>query len=170
MRTIVANALFILMLFSCVNANAQTNTVRNITANINVKAEVIQPIELTTVNSMEFGNPQPGQKVISINPVSSANAGFMIAIGTPGADFRLTYAPEVRLTQLEGDATLTFVYQISGNEIESQATSEMFGSQNRNLSFSEAGRYYIWLGGTMNISNAAPGNYVGDFTIEIDYI
>lgn len=62
------------------------------------------------------------------------------------------------------------MYEISGNSIENQSTSELLDTENRSIQFSLEGRYYFWIGGRINITNAVPGNYEGDFTIEIDYI
>lgn len=157
----------VLMLTS---AFAQNDAEVNISAHVNVSANVIQSIELITVQSMQFGNTQPGQREIYVNPVNNLNAGFMIAVGTPEAEFRLNYLPERELTQIDGEGTLTFTYEISGNDTEDQATSELLEVDNRNIRFNEEGRYYIWVGGRVNLQNANPGNYEGDFTIEIDYI
>lgn len=149
---------------------AQSSAENAVSANIQIDASVIPSIELITVNSMTFGNLQPGQREIYINPVSSLNAGFMIAVGMPDSEFRLNYLPERELTQTDGNATLTFTYEISGNTVENQSTSELLEVDNRNIRFNEEGRYYIWVGGRVNLENAEPGNYEGDFTIEIDYI
>lgn len=119
---------------------------------------------------MTFPSLQPGQREIYVNPVNSLNAGYMIAVGTPDAEFRLNYLPKRELTQINGTETLTFTYEISGNTEENQATSELLELDNRNIRFNSEGQFYKWLGGRVNIENAAPGNYEGDFTIEIDYI
>lgn len=156
-------------LFTLGTAFAQNGN-QEISARVNVSAEVIQSIELITVQSMQFGNSQPGQREIYVNPVNSLNAGYMIAVGTPEAEFRLYYLPERELTQVDGDGSLTFEYEISGNDIEDQSTSELLELDNRNIRFNRNGRYYIWVGGRVNLENANPGNYEGDFTIEIDYI
>ena len=119
---------------------------------------------------MRLGNMQPGQLEIYVNPVNSLNAGYMIAVGMPETEFRLNYLSERVLSQTNGNATLTFTYVLSGNSIENQSTSELLEGGNRNIRFNEEGRYYIWVGGRLNLENAQPGNYEGDFTIEIDYI
>ncbi|MDR9416348.1 MAG: hypothetical protein RI564_08690 [Gracilimonas sp.] len=165
-----ATLLLIFLYFSTPMLAQQAQNPESISANVNVSAEVIQSIELITVQSMQFGNAQPGQREIYVNPVNDLNAGFMIAVGTPEAEFRLFYLPERELTQVDGDGTLTFEYEISGNDIEDQATSELLEADNRNIRFNNDGRYYIWVGGKVNLENANPGNYEGDFTIEIDYI
>lgn len=144
------------------------------TAEINVSAEVIgstqSAIEIITVNTIQLGNAQPVNGQININPVTNLNAGYMIAVGNPEAEFRLNYLPERILNQINGNGSLIFTYQISGNIEEDQATSELLDLENRNLRFNDDGRFYIWVGGIIDVSNAAPGNYEGDFTIEIDYI
>ncbi|MEX0723635.1 MAG: hypothetical protein WD357_09485 [Gracilimonas sp.] len=142
----------------------------DITATVNVSAEVQQSIDIVTVSTMQFGNMQPGQREIYVNPINSANAGYMIAFGTPEAEFRLNYLPERELNQIDGDGTLTFTYEISGNSEEEQTTSELLELDNRNIRFNSEGLFYIWVGGRINLENASPGNYEGDFTIEIDYI
>tara|TARA_R110002096_G_scaffold39845_4_gene108679 strand:+ start:3149 stop:3649 length:501 start_codon:yes stop_codon:yes gene_type:complete len=155
--------------FACyVTAFSQEN--KSITASINVSAEVIQSIELITVNSLRFGDLQPGQKELYINPINDINAGYMIALGTPGASFRITYLLEQQLTHSEGKGGITFSYEISANTEENQPTSELLKQNNRNIEFNLDGRYYFWIGGRLNLENAQPGNYQGDFTIEIDYI
>lgn len=142
----------------------------SVTATINVSALVVQSIQLITVNSMTFGNIQPGQEEIYINPVGDINAGYMIAIGVPGAEFRLDFQQVRNLTNVDNEGFLSFEYILSGNETEDQASSELINTSNRSIIFNEDGEYHVWVGGRVNIRNATPGNYEGDFTIEIDYI
>lgn len=162
-----------ILLFSLLfplSAFAQSTGQNGFSGNINVSAQVLQSIRLITVNTMQFGNTSPGQREVYVNPINDLNAGFMIAIGNPEAEFRLNYLPERELNQINGDGTLTFTYEISGNTEEDQETSELLEIDNRNVQFNEEGRYYIWVGGRVILENARPGNYEGDFTIEIDYI
>lgn len=164
---IIATFLAIILLG---RANLKAQESNSVSAQVNVSANVIQSIELITVNSMTFGNSQPGQVEINVNPVNDVNAGFMIALGTPDAEFRLDYFQERQLTQIEGNGFLTFEYILSGNDIEDQSSSELLQTDNRSIRFNSEGRFYIWVGGRVNLENAIPGNYEGDFTIEIDYI
>jgi hypothetical protein len=160
--------LFLLAALTVQDSYAQNND--SISAEINVSATVTQSIELITVNSMTFGDLQPGQEQVYINPISNLNAGFMIAVGTPNAQFRLTYLTNIQLINSNGKGNLVFTYELAANFEEEQSTAELLGNDNRNLIFNNEGRYYIWVGGRVNLRNAQPGNYSGDFTIEIDYI
>lgn len=148
----------------------ESNPRASVTALVNISAEVVQSIQLITVNSMTFGNVQPGQLEIYVNPINDVNAGYMIAVGTPGAEFRLDFQQIRNLTNVEDEGFLTFQYELSGNDTEDQASSLAIENENRSIIFNEDGEYHIWVGGRVNIENATPGSYEGDFTIEIDYI
>jgi hypothetical protein len=63
-----------------------------------------------------------------------------------------------------------FKYQIAGSTIDYQITSEILRNDNRNVRFNTEGRFYLWIGGTVDVSLAKPGAYQGEFTIEIEYI
>lgn len=148
--------------------NAQVNN--QVTASVNITATVEQSIQLITVNAMTFGDIEPGQLEIYVNPVIDVSSGYMIAIGTPLAEFRLDYLDIRNLTNVENEGFLTFQYVLSGNNTEDQASSELIDNDNRTIRFNDEGTYHIWVGGRVNLENATPGSYEGDFTIEIDYI
>ncbi len=137
---------------------------------VDINAEVIQSIELITIKGMSIRQLQPGQTEIYIDPVSDANAGHMIAVGTPEADIRINYIKNRELTQIDGEGVLIFAYEVTGNQENNQQTSELLEDASRILRFNEDGEFYIWVGGKVNLEQAVPGSYEGDFTIEIEYI
>ncbi|MFA5667818.1 MAG: DUF4402 domain-containing protein [Balneolaceae bacterium] len=169
----MTRALFILFLLVVSSSNylfAQDAS-QSVKANIDIRATIVSSIELITVNSIRVGNLQAGQDEIYINSLNDINAGYMIAVGAPGAAFRLNYERSRVLTQAKGNGTLIFEYELSGNNIEEQTTATSIIDEDvRNLQFNEEGRYHIWVGGRINLRNALPGSYDGDFTIEIEYI
>ncbi len=160
----------IILILTFLQASAKAQESQSLSTTVNVAARVAQSIELITVKSMTFGNTQPGQERIYVNPVVDANAGYMIAVGTPEAEFRLNFLQERRLSRIEGPGFLIFTYELSGNDIEDQSSSEIIENENQTLKFNIDGEYHIWVGGIVILTNAQPGNYEGDFTIEIDYI
>ncbi len=160
--------IFLLFASISISSNAQEN--KSVNARVNISTKIISSIELITVNTITFENKVPDQQQIHVNPITDVSAGYMIAVGTPGAEFRLEYLLERTLTRVGGGGSINFVYEISGNTEEEQATSEIIDFENRNLVFNSGGRYFIWVGGKVDLRNAVPGNYEGDFTIEIDYI
>lgn len=137
---------------------------------IGVSANVIETMEMVTLRDMVFGPVQPGQQEISINPLTDPESGKMVAIGTPEAQIRVSFIQERTLTHVNGTGTLTFYYEIAGNDEDNQSSAELLQAENRNLMLNSEGEYYFWIGGSVNIQNAQPGNYNGEFTIEVEYI
>lgn len=138
--------------------------------NINVNARVIESIELITLKNMEFGQVQPGNKTLYISPIEDETAGKMLARGIPNARIKVSYFKEWELTSDRSDKKLQFFYEVAGNTEDNQATAELLLADNRELQLNEEGAYYFWIGGRTNVTEAEPGNYEGEFTIEIEYM
>jgi len=160
-------SLLFIPLFFLNSAKAQ---VEEFKAVIDISVNVIQTIEVITIQGMRITKLQPGAKEVIINPINSGDAGFLIAYGSVDSDIRINYAKTKVITQTNGPGVLRFDYSISGNTEENQLASELLVDDARNLRFNNEGAYYIWVGGKINVENALPGNYAGNFTIEIEYI
>jgi hypothetical protein len=154
------------------NPSVAQNGSGNVKPNIaiNVSAKIIPSIEMITIQSMRLSQAEAVNNVIRINPQTHAYAGKMIAIGTPNTDIRVSFLQQRELTQRQGSSTLLFNYQVAGNNVDDQSTAEMLGQDNRDFEFNSEGRFYLWIGGSVDISTATPGNYQGEFTLEIEYI
>lgn len=158
-----------LFLVFSTKSTAQTNS-RSVNAEINIEATVIQAIEMVTAQNIQLANLEPVNNEIFIPPATSGNAGHMIASGNPNAEIRITFQPNQILNQINGDGLIRVIYQLTGNDIDEQLTSEVLGAENRSFSFNADGDFYIWVGGRVFVEQAKPGSYEGEFTIEIDYI
>lgn len=137
---------------------------------INISATVSSSIELITIQTLDLQNADTQNNTLEINPILSSNAGNMVARGNPGSEFRLNYLEVRELTNIEGTGVLFFEYRIAGNNIDEQNTAELLQPESRELQFNEDGQFYIWVGGRIDLTNAEPGSYEGDFSIEIEYI
>lgn len=138
---------------------------------ISVSAAVMEStVELTTLRSISLDRVQPGQNIITISPIDDNQAGKMVAVGNPNAPIRISFLGEWELTNLDGGRPLTFQYSVAGNQQDNQSTAELLETENRSLRLNEDGNYYLWIGGRVDVSNAQPGNYIGEFTIEIEYM
>lgn len=137
---------------------------------IGVSARVVNTVEMITLRDMQFGPVQPGQQKISIDPLQDSETGKMIAIGKPGSRIRVSFVRERVLTSSDGSSSLIFMYEIAGNDRDDQSSAELLQTENRNFDLNSDGEYYFWIGGQVNIQNAKPGRYNGDFTIEVEYI
>ena len=135
-----------------------------------MSAQVIESIEMVTQRDMQFGSVQPGQKQILIDPITDNRTGKMVALGSANARVRVSFVKERTLTSADGTSQLTFFYEIAGNDQDDQSSAELLQTDNRNLDLNSKGEYYFWIGGQVDIQNAKPGSYNGNFTIEVEHI
>lgn len=163
---IQALILSLLLLITANISHAQENG----SVNINVNARVIESIELITLKNMEFGQVQPGNKIMYISPIEDETAGKMVARGIPNARIEVSYFQDWELTSDRSDKKLQFYYEVAGNTKDNQETAELLLADNRELQLNEDGEYFFWIGGRTNVMEAEPGNYEGEFTIEIEYM
>ena len=156
--------------FISLTATAQDQEEASSRISISASAQVVESIEMITVRDMDFSPVQPSQQLISIDPLSDANTGKMIALGNADSQIRVSFVRERTLQHASGSNTLTFTYEIAGNDEDDQSSAEILQTDNRDLTLNGNGEYYFWIGGQINVENAKPGNYNGNFTIEVEYI
>ena len=159
-------SLFLLFICHCPGLSALGSN----SLNISVSAQIMESIELTTLQDMKLGEVQPSRGLININPIIDPDAGKMVASGIPSAQIRVSFLREWELENDRSNHTLIFYYEVAGNPVDNQSTAELLNLDNRNLQFNGEGKYYFWIGGRVLVSDAQPGNYRGEFTIEIEYI
>ena len=138
--------------------------------NIGVTTRLLSSIELVTIQSMRISQAEARNNLIDISPTRSDLAGKMIALGNANAAIRISFFPTQQLKSESGNQTLTFTYKVAGNTEDDQATAEQLDGDNRDLNLNREGKFYIWIGGSVDIGNALPGNYRGEFTLEVEYI
>lgn len=166
---IIVVVLFIMQPVSLSAQNQNNGTSVNISASATV---VGGDINLETIANMGIIDAQREQEgnLLYINPVFDSQAGIMRASGNPGAQIRVSYLSEMVIERREGEGTITFFYEISGFEGDNQRESELLDQIERELRFNQNGEFYFYIGGTVDLSNALPGNYDGEFTMEIEYM
>lgn len=137
---------------------------------INATATVVESIELATLSNINLGSVTVGALDIFVNPQNDAGAGKLLVTGRPEAMIRITYIPQRELTRAGGSETLLFQYSLSGNQDDNQPNSELIDPSRTDFRLGADGRFFIWIGGRVDIQNAVFGQYEGEFAIEIDYI
>ncbi|WP_147303662.1 hypothetical protein [Rhodohalobacter sp. SW132] len=148
--------------------SAQSGQTKSIS--IHISANFQNSIELLTIQTLDFHGLDRQNPVLRISPISSGRAGKMIASGLPGSEFRLNYIRDFTIRNPDGPGSIAFRYRIAGNHLNDQNSAEPLEQTTRELQFNEDGEFFIWIGGDVDLSNAAPGIYDGEFTIEIEYI
>jgi hypothetical protein len=142
------------------------------TVSIKASATVIQKtgIEMVPLRNLEIDFSKAENNVINLNPLNDPQVGFMMIKGRPDAPFRVTFMQRVELSNSSGRGSLIFEYKVYGYSNNNQAASEPIDAAVRNIRFNSDGIYYLWIGGRINVARARPGNYVGEFTLEVEYI
>ncbi len=141
--------------------------------NISASATVVGgDIEVETISDMGIIDAQRMQQdnIVYINPIFDPEAGIMRARGNPGALIRVSYLEEMEVSRREGPGSLFFVYEVSAFAGDNQRESELLDQIERELRFNEEGEFFFFIGGRVDLSQALPGNYDGEFTIEIEYM
>lgn len=160
----------VIMILLPERAPAQTRG-NNLKLSVDVSATVLaSSIEIITLRSINLSEADRRGNIITVDPASSTNAGKMVAVGTPYREFRISFFRQHELTHANSSNNLTFYYSVAGYKDDDQTTAELLDQDNRAFEFNEEGRFYLWVGGRVDITNAAPGTYQGEFTLEIDYI
>ncbi len=165
--------ILILLLLVTVMLPAQNQNDTGTSVNISASATVVgNGIELETISDISILQASRLQEEdeISINPVFDPEAGIMRASGQPNAQIRVSYLSEMEVARREGPGVIFFEYEVSGYPGDNQRESELLDLLEREVRFNEDGVYYFWIGGRINLSEALPGNYDGEFTIEIEYM
>ncbi len=146
-----------------------TGTSVNITASATVVSNGIEMETISDIGILQASQLQDGDEIL-INPIFDAEAGIMRASGEPNAEIRVSYLSEMEVARREGPGIIFFEYLVSGYPGDNQQASELLDLLEREVRFNEEGIYYFWIGGTIDLSEALPGNYDGEFTIEIEYM
>jgi len=137
---------------------------------IEVSATVLPEIELTTIRDIDLREMEITGDLIHVSPIMDPAAGLMLARGLPNAQIRLTFLKELEMLRTDGPGQLFLSYEVSTFKEDNQRASKLFQTIDDELRLNENGQIYIWVGALIDLSNAQPGNYEGEFTVELEYL
>ncbi len=157
-----------LVFFSSMITTLHAQNVISITASAMVTSN--SEIELVTIYNILIDETSADNGIIHISPVNDALAGKLLVKGQPDAVIRITFSQQPPLVNSNGKGTLVLHYEISGYNEDNQRASQLLDVLERSLKFNKKGEYYLWVGGRVDITNARPGSYEGEFTLEIEYL
>ncbi|MEI7895738.1 MAG: DUF4402 domain-containing protein [bacterium] len=140
--------------------------------NIRASATVVEATDILLIpmKDMVIDETSARDGILDISPITDVKAGKILVKGRSNSSVRLSYLNEMSLVNTTGEGTVVCKYVISGFKSDNQAASQLLDQVERIVQFSEKGEFYLWLGGKVNLSRARPGNYDGEFTIQIEYI
>jgi hypothetical protein len=139
---------------------------------IKAQATVVDQAELevVTIQNLTIDESMARDGIIHVSAQHDPEAGVIMVLGKPEAHFRVQYIPERVIENTLGKGTLVIKYELYGFAKDLQYASEPIDTADRIMNVSDLGEYFFWVGGTIDISNASPGKYEGEFTIEIEYL
>lgn len=139
---------------------------------IKASATVVEQteIELRTIKNLDLDESSAINGIITVSALTDPAAGVMVVKGKPNANFRITYLPQMALTNAYGTGTLVVNYEVYGYQDDNQKSSTPLDAVDLMQRFNQDGLYYLWVGGRINISDAREGNYDGEFTLKVEYI
>lgn len=137
---------------------------------LEVTATIVPDIQIMTIRDINMMDVEAANNILTISPLNNVNAGLMLATGRPNAQIRLNYLKQLEMIRTDGPGQLMITYQVSVYQEDNQRASRLFETIEEALRFSELGKLYIWVGGVIDLNKAYPGNYEGEFTIELEYM
>lgn len=134
-------------------------------------ANVIESLQLITIRDINLITPTSDNNQLFISPKESPFAGQFRISGSNNTNVRITFLKNETIEELNGNGgVLELAYVLSGNTEDNQYQSILFGPSGEfNIQIGELGTYFLWVGAVVNTSNATAGEYLSEFTIELEY-
>ena len=154
------------------NIAAQTKEMSHTSSvEILASATVTDNLQMLTIRNLDLINPVVEGDKILVSPISSPFAGNFRVMGNPNSRIRITYRQKEVLKELkEGVGQVSIEYSISAAQEDMQFQSTLLDVDEGNVTLSEQGEIYLWLGATMDLAKAIPGIYTSEFIVELEYL
>jgi len=142
------------------------------TMTIKATAEVVSrsDIEIITVNHLTIDANEAIAGIVHVSPFNRYRAGAMRIIGRPNALANIHFDRYVTLINNLGLGDLLMTLEVIGFSSNNQLAGEPLDVTTRSIRFNQIGEFFIWIGSRVDISEARPGNYTGNITLEFEYL
>lgn len=139
------------------------------TIELSISATVVDQIEVITIADIDAGIILPGESEKVISPILDGGAGILRLEGLKNSSIQVSYSQQVTMTNLLTNQPLFMNYMVSGGPESNQSVSTLFTTNPANVTLNADGVYYLWIGCRFSLIGLMPGQYDGDFLIEVDY-
>ena len=142
------------------------------TANADVNATITTDLSVVTTGATDFGTIGNATSTVSVNPgaLGPGQSAATIAVAGSAAASVQVSATSTTLTAT-GGGTIPFTSSlyVSATGANDPSGAMIWGSS-ASITLTAAGDYYLWLGGSINVSaNQQPGAYSGTVTVSVTY-
>jgi len=136
---------------------------------VNIQATVVDYIEMITLADIDVGTVIPSDEFLRLDPLSDQGAGIIALQGRQNASVQVSFSAQVEMVNVITDHALTVNYAVAGNGDNDQAAASLLISNPATVQLNSSGEYYLWIGCEFSLIGLVPGQYDGDFSIEVDY-
>lgn len=165
------NILLVLcFVFISLQTSGQLPITKSISIHVSAKVSSSNLVEIITLQHISIMGADWLSGELIISPITDSSAGLMQLNGVPGSTARVSCLLHGELKEESGYGRIDMRYLMSGNSERVQQASRLFETGEVIVHFNDDGVYYLWIGGSVDLSDAFPGIYNGYFTIEIAYI
>jgi hypothetical protein len=135
-------------------------------------AAVVDNLQLITIRDINLIAPTISGDIIFVSPTESPHAGQFRIFGSNQSTVRVTYLVNETIEEVSGNGGYIQVdYTLSGYAEDIQFQSILFDDNGEfNIQMNETGEYFLWVGARVVVSQATAGEYISEFTIELEYI
>lgn len=159
----------LIVLFLASGLLAQSETGDKTSVTVSISATVVDQIQLITITDIDVGTVIPSDDILRLDPHSDQGAGIIQILGRKNSSVQISFSDQVEMYNAIGNSNLLVNYSIAGFEESDQAASEVFTINPVTVSLNSDGEYYLWIGCSFSTNNLVPGQYDGDFILEVDY-
>ncbi|NQT96488.1 MAG: hypothetical protein HQ562_01975 [Candidatus Marinimicrobia bacterium] len=136
---------------------------------LNISATVVDFLEMITLSDIDVGTVQPSQMEIRLDPRLDQGAGLIKIQGRQSSSIRIAFTQQVEMVNSATNHTMSIMYNLSGNSLNEQSSSNPINENPVSVNMSSNGEYYIWIGCYFSLAGVTAGTYDGDFVIEVEY-
>lgn len=138
---------------------------------VRATATVSDNLQMLTIRDLDLINPSVIESQIMVSPITSSYAGMFKISGNSGARVRITFLQtEILEEQNEGRGKVLVEYYLSSSGQDVQSQSTLLDVREAVMTLRKDGVLFVWLGANLDLSNATPGLYLSEFSIELEYV
>ncbi len=139
-------------------------------ATITASATVEGNLDLIVLKDLEFEVGSLAPANLMLDPQTNPSCGEIKIVGTPNSLIHLSYETQSSLRHENSQSMRYFTNNLSGNPSDLQQESVLIRHENQ-IRLNQNGVYYLWVGGRLTgVENVVPGQYVMDFSLQLDYV
>lgn len=159
--------IFLLLAFGL--SFGQNSTTDQTNVSVSISATVMDQIQMITLSDIDVGTVIPSEGILRLDPRQDQGAGLVKVLGRKNSSVQITYSNQVEMSNIASNTTLLVNYSLGGYRENDQTASEVYTTNPVAVNLNGEGEYFLWIGCSFSLKDLVPGQYDGDFVLEVDY-